>query len=405
MSERIAGDAGASVGVNKGLVKVGFFVGSEGGDDLATRGDLATTEHEAEKTMKGDEVGAEGIVGVFGVDDFGEVEGVDANVGVEGEANIAATDGVAEFLVFVFGVDDEDFGADHHGAKSFEFDGEGFASAGFRKDNEVGVFQSEAVEDDEAIVVHVDAVEDALFLSEVGGSEGEAGRDGTGVHVAADLELVGALGHGAIHSLFLLGAGDLAENHLLAEEGFDFVLDEVELVERVGPDGDIKTEAEELLGADLELIAEFFGVVDGGFEFGVADFAFFGVDIVAGLELGDLFTEVFHDDGSFDRVNIHGDIEDLIDIDEGRDPASVELAGVAVNIHGAAIFGAEAEVAGVELEGAGRNEVAKGGDALFEGLLDFGVLGGLGLGGDVGGREIRGGGAFFECHYLVPFLT
>ena len=59
----------------------------------------------------------------------------------------------------------------------------------------------------------------------------------------------------------------------------------------------------------------------------------------------------------------------------------------------------------MELEGAGGNEVAKGGDALFEGLLDFGVLGSLGLGGDVGGREIRGGGAFFECHYLVPFLT
>ena len=317
MSERIAGDAGASVGVDEGLVEVGLFVGSEGGDDLAIGGDLAATEHEAEKTMKGDEVGAEGIVGVFGVDDSGEVEGVDANVGVEGEANIAATDGVAEFLVFVFGVDDEDFGADHHGAKSFEFDGEGFAGAGLRKDNEVGVFQSEAVEDDEAVVVHVDAVEDALFLSEVGGCEGEAGRDGAGVHVAADLELVGALGHGAIHSLFLLGAGDLTENHLLAEEGFDFVLDEVELVERVGPDGDIKTEAEELLGADLELIAEFFGVVDGGFEFGVADFAFFGVDIVAGLELGDLFAEVFHDDGGFDRVNVHGDVEDFVDVDEG----------------------------------------------------------------------------------------
>ena len=316
MSEGIAGDAGASVGVDEGLVEIGFFVGSEGGDDLAIGGDLATAEHEAEKTVKGDEVGAEGVVGILSVDDSGEVEGVDANVGVEGEANITATDGVAEFLVFVFGVDDEDFGADHHGAKGFEFDGEGFAGAGFRKDNEVGVFQSEAVEDDEAVVVHVDAVEDALFLSEIGRCEGETGGNGAGVHVATDLELVGALRHGAVHSLFLLGAGDLAENHLLAEEGFDFVLDEVEFVEGVGPDGDIKAEAEELLGADLELIAEFFGVVDGGFELGVADFALFGVDIVAGLELGDFFAEVFHDDGGFDRVNVHGDVEDLIDVDE-----------------------------------------------------------------------------------------
>lgn len=65
--------------------------------------------------------------------------------------------------------------------------------------------------------MHIDAVEDALFLGEVGGSEGETGGDGTGVHIAADLELVGALGHGTVHSLFLLGAGDFAEDHLLAE--------------------------------------------------------------------------------------------------------------------------------------------------------------------------------------------
>ena len=148
VSERIAGDAGAGVGVNKGLVKVGFFVGSEGGDDLATRGDLAATEHEAEKTMKGDEVGAEGIVGIFGVDDFGEIEGVDADVGVEGESNVAATDSIAEFLIFVFRVNNNDFGANHHRAESFELDGEGFTATGLSKDDEVGIFQGEAIEDD-----------------------------------------------------------------------------------------------------------------------------------------------------------------------------------------------------------------------------------------------------------------
>ena len=83
--------------------------------------------------------------------------------------------------------------------------------------------------------MHVDTVEDALFLGEVGGSEREAGRDGAGVHVATNLELVGTLRHSAVHSLLLLGAGDFRENHLLAEEGFDFVLDEVKFVEGVGP--------------------------------------------------------------------------------------------------------------------------------------------------------------------------
>ena len=78
--------------------------------------------------------------------------------------------------------------------------------------------------------MHIDTVEDAFFLGEVGGGEGKAGGDGAGVHIAADLELIGALGHGAVHSLFLLGAGDFAENHLLAEQGFNFVLDKAELV-------------------------------------------------------------------------------------------------------------------------------------------------------------------------------
>ena len=73
--------------------------------------------------MEGDEVGAEGVIGVFGVDDLGEIEGVDADVGVEGEADVAATDGIAEFLVFVFGVDNDDFGTNHHGAECFKFDG------------------------------------------------------------------------------------------------------------------------------------------------------------------------------------------------------------------------------------------------------------------------------------------
>ena len=108
--------------------------------------------------MQGDEIGAQGVAGVFDVDDFGQVEGVDADVGVEGEADVAAADGVGEFLVFVFWVDDDDLAADHHGAESFEFDGEALPCTGLGEDDHVGVFEREAVEDDEAVVVHVDAV-------------------------------------------------------------------------------------------------------------------------------------------------------------------------------------------------------------------------------------------------------
>ncbi len=90
----------------------------------------------------------------------------------------------------------------------------------FAKTTRLAFSRLEAVENDKTIVVHIDTVENTLFLGEVGESEWEAGGDGAGVHIAADLELVGALRHGAVHSLFLLGAGDFAEDHLLTEEGF-----------------------------------------------------------------------------------------------------------------------------------------------------------------------------------------
>ena len=73
---------------------------------------------------------------------------------------------------------------------------------------------------------------------------------------------------------------------MLAEQGLDFVLDKAEFVERVGPERDIETKAEEFLGSYLELVAEFLGIVDGSFELGVANAAFLGVDIIAGFELG-----------------------------------------------------------------------------------------------------------------------
>ena len=68
-----------------------------------------------------------------------------------------------------------------------------------------------------------------------------------------------------MHALFLLGGGNFGENHLLTENGLDFLLDKAELVKRVGPEGDVETKTEEAVGADLETVAQFFGVGDSGF--------------------------------------------------------------------------------------------------------------------------------------------
>lgn len=242
--------------------------------------------------------------------------------------------------------------------------------------------------------MHIDAIEDTFFLGEISGGEWETGRDGAGVHVTANLELVGTLRHSAIHSLFLLRTGDFTEDHLLAKEGFDFVLDEVEFIEGVGPECNIKTKTEELFGADLELIAELLGITNGGLKFGVANFAFFGVDVVAGLKLGNFLTEVFHHDGGFDGVDIHGDIEYFVDINEGGDPASKESARIGIDVDGAAVFSAKAKIARMEFERARRDKVAEGSDPLFKGLLNFGVFSSLRLSGDFGGSEVFGGVIF-----------
>lgn len=140
MGERVTGDASAGVGVDEGLIKIGFFISGEGGDDLAAGGDLATAKHEAKESVQRNKVGAESITSIFSIHDPREIEGVDADVGVEGETDVTATNGITEFLIFVFGVDDDNFGADHHGTEGFEFNSEGFTGTGFSEDDEVGVF-------------------------------------------------------------------------------------------------------------------------------------------------------------------------------------------------------------------------------------------------------------------------
>jgi len=65
-----------------------------------------------------------------------------------------------------------------------------FAGAGFGEENGVGVFQSEAVENDQRAVVFVNAVEDAFVGGQFRGSEGKGRRQRSRVHVAGDQEFV-----------------------------------------------------------------------------------------------------------------------------------------------------------------------------------------------------------------------
>ena len=87
--------------------------------------------------------------------------------------------------------------------------------------------------------MHIDTIKDTFFLGKVGRCEWETGGDCASIHVAANLKLIRALWHCAIHALLLLRGGNFTEDHLLAKNVFDFVLDELEFVERIGVDGNI----------------------------------------------------------------------------------------------------------------------------------------------------------------------
>jgi hypothetical protein len=81
---------------------------------------------------------------------------------------ISAAHGIAHFLVFVFRVDNKNFGAEHHRPQGFQLNCKAFAGAGFGKDYAVAVFQAETVKNDQAGIMHVDAVQNAVVLCQVG---------------------------------------------------------------------------------------------------------------------------------------------------------------------------------------------------------------------------------------------
>ena len=114
MGERVASDTSASISIDEGLVEVGFFIGGEGRHNLAVRPNLVAAEHKTEQTVQSYKVGTQGVVSIFTIDYLRQIKGVDADVRVETETNVTTAHGVAKFLIFVFWVDNDDFGANHH---------------------------------------------------------------------------------------------------------------------------------------------------------------------------------------------------------------------------------------------------------------------------------------------------
>ncbi len=65
--------------------------------------------------------------------------------------------------------------------------------------------------------MHIDAVQNAVVLRQIGGSKRKTRTQRAGAHVAPNLQLVDHLRHCAVQPLLLLAGRRLAVNQLLAE--------------------------------------------------------------------------------------------------------------------------------------------------------------------------------------------
>ena len=99
--------------------------------------------------------------------------------------------------------------------------------------------------------MHINTIEHALAIGQIGRGKRKAGRNSASIHVAANLELIGQLRNGAVEALLLLGRGNFREYQLLAKNCLNLVLNKVELINAVGINRNVKAKAEELFRANL----------------------------------------------------------------------------------------------------------------------------------------------------------
>ena len=82
-------------------------------------------------------------------DGAGKIERVDTVTALQRHRNEGSPDSFGKFHIFVFRIDDKDFGSEHQRSQDLEFHGEGFTRTGGGKYRRVGIREIEPVENDE----------------------------------------------------------------------------------------------------------------------------------------------------------------------------------------------------------------------------------------------------------------
>ena len=114
-----------------------------------------------EKSDEARDIASEDVAGILILGYIRQVKRIKVIIRVQGDVYEASADSLAKILVFVFRINDNYFGPEHHRAQDLKFHGITFSGAGFCEDHHVGVFHLKAVKQHETVVVQVYAVENA----------------------------------------------------------------------------------------------------------------------------------------------------------------------------------------------------------------------------------------------------
>ncbi len=292
------------------------------------------SQHEAQESVQVDHRAAQHFAfrRVLAANGLGQVERVDAELALDGHGDEGSSHGLAEVGVFVFRVDDEDVGSQHQVAQDLQLRGVGFTRSGRSEEVAVRVREVEAVEDHKGIVVAVDAVEDTVVVCQVAGREREAGRQRTRIHVAVDLQVVLGDGQRGVPCVFHLEVRGLRQHQLSSQQGLYIRLYFLQLLFILRIQRDVHAELEELLLAAGQEVAQFLGILQGGFQRRIAHDAALFQHAHGGAEFRHLLAKHLHDRLVGAGVDELGDIERRIQVHRLAEPVGIDVVRPVVDV-------------------------------------------------------------------------
>ena len=300
---------------------------------------------------------------VFVFDRLRQIERVEVDVGIERHLEKRPAHRLAQMFVLVFRINDDDARSEHHSPEHFQLHSIALARSGFGEHHHIGVFHFEAIEEYQAVVVAVDAVEDAFVGREVGRDEGERGRERLRIQIVGDIQSVIPERPGRRKTLIHPHYRRLGIDELSLENGFYRLTLFVQILVVLPIDGHIEAEAEKFFRALLQVVAQAFDVFQRGFQYGIAHLPAFRFDADLRLHLRRRLAERLQDFRRLYGVHEERDIHRKIDVDDRGKPVGRKKARIGDDEIRARHDLADLHRIGVELDGWRSDQIPDSGDS------------------------------------------